>query len=293
MKELKTNYPIREPIKLPHILYLLFLFMLFPCIAQGQTITGQVLDKQELPLIGASILEVGTTNGTVTDIDGKFELTLSGVSDQIEISYLGYETQKVSINGNEFMNISLSEGISLDEVVVTALGISREKKGLTYAVDEVGGKELSKVKDVNVINSLSGKTPGLVINRSSSGVGGSTRIVLRGNKSTTNNDPLYVIDGIPMLNNRQGQQGGVFGGGVDSGDGISNINPDDIESLSILKGASAAALYGSQAVNGVILITTKLILVPVIPWIVQLKNLNCNFDMDRQKKVQNLVGVMQ
>ncbi len=232
-------------------------FLLFGCVAYSQSVSGTILDGDGNPLIGASVLEAGTDNGTITDIDGKFELSLNDPSSRLEVSYLGYETMMVTPDENGKVMATLSEGVNLDEVVVTALGISREKKGLTYAVDEVSGEELSNVKDVNVINALAGKTPGLVINRSSSGVGGSTRFILRGNKSTTNNDPLYVIDGIPMLNNRSGQQGNVFGGGVDSGDGISNINPDDIESLSILKGASAAALYGSQAANGVVLITTK------------------------------------
>ena len=242
----------------PKCLCLIFVLLAMSSFSvYAQSVSGQILDETNTPLIGASVIEAGTTNGTITDIDGKFQLNLSGESNSVIVSYVGYSSTTVDVVPGEMLSIQLNEGLNLDEVVVTALGISREKKGLTYAVDEVGGDELSSVKDVNVINSLAGKTPGLVINRSSSGVGGSTRIVLRGNKSTSNNDPLYVIDGIPMLNNRTGQQGNVFGGGVDSGDGISNINPDDIESISVLKGASAAALYGSQAANGVILITTK------------------------------------
>ncbi|MFT6019722.1 MAG: TonB-linked SusC/RagA family outer membrane protein, partial [Saprospiraceae bacterium] len=149
------------------------------------------------------------------------------------------------------------EGLELEEIVVTALGISREKKGLTFAVDEVSSDELTTVKDANVINSLAGKSAGVFITRGGSGIGSSAKVIMRGNKSTTNGQPLYVIDGIPMTNSNTGDQSGVFGGSVDGGDGISNINSEDIESMSILKGASAAALYGSQAANGVILITTK------------------------------------
>lgn len=232
-------------------------FCLYSLMSVGQTVTGTIIDDDGVPVLGATIMESNTSNGTITDIDGIFSFILQDASHTVEISYIGYETKTMILSTTGPNSITLYEGVSLDEVVVTALGISREKKGLTYAVDVVSGDELSRVKDVNVINALAGKTPGLVINKSSSGVGGSTRIVLRGNKSTTSNDPLYVIDGIPMTNNRTGQNGGVFGGGVDSGDGISNINPDDIESMSVLKGASAAALYGSQAANGVILITTK------------------------------------
>lgn len=257
MEKLKIWIPT-ERLKLTKIPILVSIFMLILNFQlSSQEISGKVVDVDNQPLIGASILEIGTQNGTITDLDGNFTLPLQTTNNVIQVSYVGYQTREIDITPGQSIEVVLYEGLNLDEVVVTALGISREKKGLTYAVDEVAGDELSTVKDVNVINALTGKTPGLVVNRSSSGVGGSTRIVLRGNKSTTSNDPLYVINGIPMTNNRRGQQGGVFGGSVDGGDGISNINPDDIESISILKGASAAALYGSQAANGVILITTK------------------------------------
>lgn len=255
---MKTN--LTNEMRLPYTASKRYMLSLVLCLCTlwsvAQTVSGTVYDSSGDPAIGATIIESGTSNGTITDIDGKFSLDLLTAGNSVEISSVGFETQTVTLTGPDNV-VNLSNGVALDEVVVTALGISREKKGLTYSVDEVDGDQLSAVKDVNVINALQGKTPGLVINKSSSGVGGSTRVVLRGNKSTTNNDPLYVIDGIPMTNNRTGQQGGVFGGGVDSGDGISNINPDDIESMSVLKGASAAALYGSQAANGVILITTK------------------------------------
>ncbi len=236
------------------LVFLLLLFVGSSLWAQ-QTVTGKVIDDDGQALIGANIIESGTANGTTTDLDGNYSIRVANDA-SLEFSLVGYKDQVIAVTGST-LNVTLSEGVELGEIVVTALGISREKKGLTYAVDEVSGDEVNTVKDANVINALSGKTPGLTIKKGSGGVGGSTRIVLRGNKSTTNNDPLYVIDGIPMTNNRSGQNAKVFGGNIDSGDGISNINPDDIESISVLKGASAAALYGSQAANGVILITTK------------------------------------
>lgn len=225
----------------------------------AQTVSGTVSsDKDGTPLIGASVLEKGTGNGTITDIDGNFSLKLTKVPAVLEVSYIGYGTMTYDVAGAQSgMAISLSEGTALSEVVVTALGISREKKGLTYALDEIKGADLTTFKDANVVNSLQGRSAGLFIGRSGSGIGGSTRVVLRGNKSVRNNSPIYVIDGVPMNSTNGGEQSGIFGGGIDSGDGISNINPDDIESMSVLKGASAAALYGSGAVNGVILVTTK------------------------------------
>jgi TonB-linked SusC/RagA family outer membrane protein len=225
----------------------------------AQTVTGTVLSYDNTPIIGASVVEAGTTNGTVTDFNGVFTLKLTTTPADLRVSFVGYAPETAHFDGSEStFHFQLEEGADLDEVVVTALGISREKKGLTYAVEEVRADELTTVKDANLINTLAGKTAGVVINHGGGGVGSSVKVTLRGNKSTTNNEPLYVIDGIPMLNNTTtGQQINVFGGGIDGGDGISNINPEDIESLSLLKGASAAALYGSQAANGVILITTK------------------------------------
>lgn len=238
----------------------LFLFAVLCSIGiNAQSVSGTVTsEKDGSPLIGASVVEKGTNNGTITDIDGGFSLNLSRIPAVLEVSYIGFGTKDVEVTSSgSGIEVILAEGTALDEVVVTALGISREKKGLTYALDEVKAENLTTFKDANVINSLQGRSAGLFIGRSGSGIGGSTRVVLRGNKSTTNNSPLYVIDGVPMNNSNGGEQAGIFGGGIDSGDGISNINPEDIESISVLKGASAAALYGSGAVNGVILVTTK------------------------------------
>lgn len=225
-------------------------------LSAQKTVRGTVSSTDGEPLIGVSILEKGTSSGTITDYDGSYEIAVEEGT-ALEFSYTGYAPQTIVIGAESTYNVVLREGVNLDEVVVTALGISREKKSLTYASQEVSGEALTDVKDVNAINALSGKAAGVFINRNGSGVGGSTRIVLRGNKSLTDNEPLFVIDGVPMINSRQGDQVNLFGGGIDSGDGISNLNPDDIESMTVLKGASAAALYGSQAANGVILITTK------------------------------------
>ncbi len=235
---------------------LLLLVLTAYSLSAQKTIKGTIADSNGEPLIGVNVVEAGTSNGTVSDIDGSYELSVAdGAS--VEFTYTGYATKTIVVGDQASFDIVLDEGVDLDEIVVTALGISREKKSLTYASQEVGGDELTDVKDVNAINALTGKAAGVFINRNGSGVGGSTRILLRGNKSLTDNEPLFVIDGIPMLNSREGDQENLFGGGIDSGDGISNINPDDIESMTVLKGASAAALYGSQAANGVILITTK------------------------------------
>lgn len=226
-------------------------------------VTGMVTSSGGEALVGATVLEVGTSNGTTTDVNGKYQITVAdGAS--LRISYTGYASKTEAVAGRASVDVSLSEDATLDEVVVTALGISREKKSLTYGAQEISSEDLTRVKDPNVINSLSGRTAGLQINRSGSGVGGSTRVVMRGQKSTRDNNVLYVIDGVPMFNFSPAQPGDVWGQsgnsgnvGRDGGDAISNINPDDIESMTVLKGASAAALYGSQAANGVILVTTK------------------------------------
>jgi TonB-linked SusC/RagA family outer membrane protein len=174
------------------------------------------------------------------------------------LSYIGYQSQEVATSGKTSITVSLVPSTNnLNEVVVTALGIRRESKSLTYGVQTVSGNELTKVPDASLVNSLSGKVAGAQITRSSSGVGGSTKIVLRGNKSINgDNNALYVIDGIPMPRNESTQAPNVFGG-QDRGDAIANLNPDDVESITILPGSASAALYGSQGANGVVMITTK------------------------------------
>lgn len=221
------------------------------------TTQGTIVDAQGEPLIGVSILEVGTTNGTITDIDGKFTLQVaSGAT--LEISYIGYKTQQLPATP-DFGTIKMSDDTEvLQEVVVTALGIKREKKALGYAMQEVKGESLVEARETNLANALSGKISGVQIIRSSNGPGGSSKIQLRGANSVTgSNQPLIVVDGVPMDNFTGATNNDIDNPSMDMGNGLSDINPEDIESMSVLKGASAAALYGSRAGNGVILITTK------------------------------------
>ncbi|WMI66499.1 SusC/RagA family TonB-linked outer membrane protein [Aestuariibaculum sp. YM273] len=243
-----------------------FLFFSIQLFAQEKEIKGTVTSKADgMPIAGGNVIIDGTTTGTLTDFDGKYTI-MAKAGDVLTFSFLGMTTEKVTVSGSNTINVQLAEdNEQLAEVVVTALGIKKEKKALTYSAQEVGGDELTRVKQTNPINSLSGKSAGITIARSSSGLGGATKVVLRGNASTTYNDPLYVIDGIPVLNSGNGANGNepgtdIFGsqtGNRDGGDAMSLINPDDIESMTVLKGASASALYGSQGANGVILITTK------------------------------------
>ena len=225
---------------------------------QDTKITGTVEDEFG-PVAGASVVIQGTTNGTMTDMDGHF--TLEGVKkgDIIQISFIGFATQDIPYTGQTALNVKLEEDAQkLDEVVVTALGMKRDKKALGYAMQELKGDELLSSREPNLANSLSGKVSGLQIVRSSNGVGGSSKIVLRGNNSLTgSNQPLIVVDGTPMDNFTGGVDDVWGNSGADMGNGLSDINPEDIESMTVLKGASAAALYGSRAGNGVILITTK------------------------------------
>ena len=221
------------------------------------TTQGTVVDAQGEPLIGVSILEVGTTNGTITDIDGKFTLQVtSGAT--LELSYIGYKTQQLTAAPDLGTIQMIDDTEVLQEVVVTALGIKREKKALGYAMQEVKGESLVEARETNLANALSGKISGVQIIRSSNGPGGSSKIQLRGANSVTGtNQPLIVVDGVPMDNFTGASNNDIDNPSMDMGNGLSDINPEDIESMSVLKGASAAALYGSRAGNGVILITTK------------------------------------
>jgi TonB-linked SusC/RagA family outer membrane protein len=227
------------------------------------TVAGFVKDEDGIPLAYASVLENGTTNGAVTDARGYFVLNINS-SSTITVSFIGYFEQQIEVRENRFFNITLKTNPQqLNEIVVTALGIEKKEKTLSYSISKLSNKELSEAKEMNFINSLAGKAAGVLINRNSSGIGASSRVVIRGERSISfDNQPLYVIDGIPILNTSSEQAATAIGGIADAGnrdggDGISNINPEDISSISILKGASASALYGSQAANGVILITTK------------------------------------
>ena len=228
-------------------------------ISQQDTKVTGVVEDEFGPVAGASVVIKGTTNGTMTDMDGHF--TLEGVKkgDIIQISFIGFATQDIPYTGQTTLNVKMQEDAQkLDEVVVTALGMKRDKKALGYAMQELKGDELLSSREPNLANSLSGKVSGLQIVRSSNGVGGSSKIVLRGNSSLTgSNQPLIVVDGTPMDNFTGGVDDVWGNSGADMGNGLSDINPEDIESMTVLKGASAAALYGSRAGNGVILITTK------------------------------------
>lgn len=222
---------------------------------QGNQITGTIRDSFG-PVIGAAVVEKGNpTNGTITDMDGKFSMNIRTGS-TIVISYIGYKTQEIKAGQNPLDIVLEEDSKMLDDVVVTALGIKRERKALGYGVDEVNGELLMKAKETNVINSMAGRVAGLVVSQTAGGPSGSTRVILRGSTEMTgNNQPLYVIDGVPLDNTNYGSAG--TSGGFDLGDGISSINPDDIENMSVLKGPAASALYGSRASHGVILITTK------------------------------------
>ena len=222
-------------------------------VQQTTKITGTVTDGKE-PIIGASVRVKGTTIGSVTDLNGQFTLDVKPGTELL-VSYVGYKD--VTVKAANGMTVLLEEeSTALSEVVVTALGIKRDRKALGYGVSEVKGEELTKAKETNVINSLSGKVAGLVVQNTAGGAAGSTRVLLRGNTEIAgNNQPLYVIDGVPLDNTNFGSAGTE--GGYDLGDGISAINPDDIENMTVLKGPAASALYGSRASHGVILITTK------------------------------------
>jgi len=227
-------------------------------VAQERIVTGKVVSSAEkAPLTGVTVMIKGTTQGAITDADGTFTLQVPGSDTYLIVSYIGFETQEIAIAGRESLTINLYESdMTLDEVVVTAFGLERDKKALGYAVQEIESNELAEARSVNVVNNLSGKVAGVQIN-SSSAAGGGSQVLIRGVSSILgNNQPLYVIDGVPM----EGDFAQPISGNRDNvvyGGGRSELNPDNIESMTVLKGANAAALYGSRAANGVILITTK------------------------------------
>ena len=226
-------------------------------------VKGVVCDAQGEAIVGVNIIEKGTMNGVTTDRRGKFSLEID-LHGTLIVSFVGYRTRIIPVEGRTDFVITLEHDyILLDDVIVTALGLQKKESALSYAAIQVDKDELVRVKNPNMIVALMGKVAGMQVNRSSSGMGGAVKVVMRGNRSVAgNNQPLYVIDGVPMLNESSEQPYTAIGGTADAGnrdagDGISNLNPEDIESISILKGAPAAALYGTQAANGVILITTK------------------------------------
>lgn len=232
----------------------------------SKIVTGKVTDASGETLIGLTVKVAGTSVATATDIDGNYSIKVPAGSNELEFSYIGYQTVKQPINGKDKIDIVMRDNTKLlDEVVVTAMGIARKEETLSYSTQTVGGDELTRAKEANLINSLQGKSAGLVITPNSGGAGGASKILLRGNASMLgNNSPLIVIDGVPMQNSVNGQMD-MDGGGAtmmadgskESSDALSQLNPDDIESITVLKGANSAALYGSAASNGVLMITTK------------------------------------
>ncbi len=235
---------------------LLMMFLAGTVFGQSRQLTGTVTsaaDKQAIPAV--TVMVKGSQNGTTTDSNGRFALTAPAGSTALLFSSLGYLKAEVPITAANDYSVTMQVDVmNIDEVVVTALGISREKKTLGYAVQDINSAELTEARDNNIVNSLSGKIAGVQVTSGGSTVGASSRIVIRGNKSFSGNEPLFVIDGTPIFNNTTNLDGG---GGIDWGNTASDLDPNNIESMTVLKGANAAALYGSRATNGVILITTK------------------------------------
>ena len=230
-----------------------------PVSQQAIEVSGVVQDEMGEPIIGANVLVKGTTVGVITDQDGRFSLQVPSTSSIIVISYIGYKSQEIKADVKRKFNIVMELATEdIGEVVVTALGLKRETKALGYSVQELKGSSLTEARESNVMNSLTGRVAGVQVSRSGNGGMGSSRIVIRGNNSLGgNNEPLVVVDGVPINNFNGASTSGGEWGLSDSGNGLSDINPDDIESISILKGAAAAALYGTRAGNGVLMITTK------------------------------------
>lgn len=245
--------------KLKFLLTCFLIIFFLQGFSQTRTVTGKVInatDRTEVP--AATVTIKGTSVTTTTATDGSFSISVPAGNVTLIITSVGFDSKQTVITANDkTVSIELSQDKKqLDEVVVTALGIKREKKALTYATQQIGGDELRKAANMNFVDALSGKAAGFDIKVSNSGAGGSTKAVLRGNKSLLGlSEALYVIDGVPMANNKGGQPDSY--GGTDGGDGLSAINPNDIESVNVLRGANAAILYGSQGANGVIIITTK------------------------------------
>lgn len=235
------------------LMFLILLFFPLFIKAQQITVTGSVTDENGEPLAGVTVQLKGSASGTVTDIRGNFSLT-APADGVMHFSYIGFTSAEKPVS-REFMQVILKENlIMMDEVVVTALGMKKEKKALAYSVTELK-EDAFRVKSPGLADGLAGKVAGINVVKPTTGAMGSTRIIIRGNGSFGNNQPLYIIDGMPIDNSNYGQPG--IWGGVDGGDGISSLNSDDIESMTVLKGGTAAALYGSRAANGAIVITTK------------------------------------
>lgn len=233
-----------------------FFMALGTSLAQQRTIQGTVTDSENAPLIGASIIVKGTTTGAITDIDGKYSLTVPDGDAIVVVSYTGFTTQELTLGASNVLDVTLQEGVTLETAIVTALGVQREEKALGYSVQEVGGDDIKEANTVSVIDALSGKAAGVYVNSASGAAGASSRIVLRGQTSFNgNNEALIVVDGV-RLDNSEDNSERVLNGVAYSNRGM-DLNPNDIASVSVLKGAAAAALYGVEGARGVVVITTK------------------------------------
>jgi len=238
------------------------LIVSFGVFAQQRTIKGVVTSEEDGATIpGVSVIVTGSQNiGTITDIEGKYSLFIPVDAESITFSFVGMETQSVAIGESDVINVVLKSSVkAIDEVVVTALGIKRQVKALGFSAQEIGGDDLSGSREISVTNCLAGKVAGVQVSRTAGGTGSSTNIVIRGNNSISgDNQPLYVIDGVPIINySNSSSSNSISSADIDYGDGIGDINPQDVESMNILKGPAATALYGSRGANGVVLITTK------------------------------------
>jgi TonB-linked SusC/RagA family outer membrane protein len=245
-------------LKLKKLFLLICVLSVHVIHAQITTISGTVIDSSNsMPIPEVTVVEKGTINGVITDFDGNYTIQISDENAILQFSSLGYLDYEITVSGNTVINVALEESSeSLDEVVITAFGFEKKTKSVGYSITQVKGEELSRVKTINPLQALRGKVAGVNISNGATGIKGSARVVIRGNSSFNGaNQPLYIIDGISLQNQQLGSAGEW--GGADNGDGLSAINPDDIKSISVLKGGAAAALYGSRASNGVIIIKTK------------------------------------
>lgn len=245
--------------KVKHLLSVLLILCSSFAIAQESSISGTVLQPDKTPVAGVTVTQKGTNNGATTTEQGTFKLNATGKSVVLIFSAVGFANQEVPVAaGTTDVSVNLVEdNKQLGEVVVTALGIRRDKRSLAYATQTVSGEKMGEAREINIINGLQGKVAGLTITKSAGGPGSASKVILRGNRSIDgNNQPLYVIDGVPLDNGSNSNPRGTFGG-RDGGDGIGMLNPDEVETMQILKGGAAAALYGAAGQNGAIIITTK------------------------------------
>ena len=244
--------------KLKGIFLIPMLFFALVVQAQTRTVSGKVLGKNNEPLSGASVAVKGSSRGAIAKDDGSFSLEVKGTATLI-VTSIGYNTSEFPVKADQnsiSIVLTQTEGFTSPEVVVTSFGMTRSRRALGYSVTQIGGDRFTESRTANVGNALSGKIAGVNVSQPATGAGGSSRVLIRGGSSLVGNDqPLYVVNGIPIESSNLGSAG--MWGGNDAGDGLAAINPDDIESISVLKGNTAAALYGARAANGVVLITTK------------------------------------